>query len=146
MGKAHERAPQLRARRRGDPVGAATVVRRGARRAPWPDRFFVGHGPASIKDFSRWSSSTITDTAAALREIGDGLATTKVDGTTLWFDERAPPRQTRNAFSTFLFPTYDEIVLSYPTLNFLAPGDHPNVHDPDPYWAMIIAGGWNVGT
>ncbi|MEJ7722164.1 MAG: hypothetical protein WKF58_17850 [Ilumatobacteraceae bacterium] len=56
------------------------------------------------------------------------------------------PRQTRNAFSTFLFPTYDEIVLSYPTLNFLAPGDHPNVHDPDPYWAMIIAGGWNVGT
>lgn len=109
-------------------------------------RFFVGHGPASIKDFSRWSSSTITDTAAALREIGDGLATTEVDGTTLWFDERAPPRQTRNAPSTFLVPTYDEIVLSYPTLNFRAPGDHPNVHDPDPYWAMIIAGGWNVGT
>ena len=29
---------------------------------------------------------------------------------------------------------------------FPAPGDHPNVHSPDPYWAMIIAGGWNVGT
>src|SRR5262249_30913845 len=49
-------------------------------------RFFAGHGPASVHDFSRWSSLTVTDTRRALAEIADGLDRTVVDGAELWFD------------------------------------------------------------
>jgi hypothetical protein len=108
-------------------------------------RFFMGHGPASIKDFTRWSWLTISDTKAALAEIGDGLAQVEVDGTPLWFDPAATPRRRTAAPSAYLFPTYDEAVLTYPSLNFPALPDHPYSEHTDPFWAQVVLDDVNVG-
>ncbi len=74
-------------------------------------RFFAGHGPASVHDFTRWSSLTVTDTMAALADIGDGLEHIELDGATLWFDPATPRRTTRKE-TAFLLPVYDEVVLT----------------------------------
>jgi hypothetical protein len=34
-------------------------------------RFFAGHGPASLKDFIRWSSLTVFDARASIAAVGD---------------------------------------------------------------------------
>lgn len=107
-------------------------------------RFFTGHGPATINDFTRWSSLTVSDTRAALADIGDSLEQIQVDGTTLWFDPSTPSRTTRPR-SGFLLPVYDEAVLTYPALNFPAARSHPNNGSVDPFWAPVIADRTNVG-
>lgn len=55
-------------------------------------RFLAGHGPASVKDFARWSGLTLTDTRAALEEIRDDLEEVEVDGTRLWLDPATTAR------------------------------------------------------
>jgi hypothetical protein len=108
-------------------------------------RFFLGHGPASVKDFTRWSWLTISDTRTALADLGDELAMVEVDGTALWFDPAAAPRRSQTAPAAYLFPTYDEAVLTYPALNFPALPDHPYAEHTDPFWAQIVLDGVNVG-
>lgn len=108
-------------------------------------RFFAGHGPASIKDFTRWSSLTVALTKVAIAELGDALAMVEVDGAPHWFDPQAVARRRPSAPSGFLFPAYDEAVLTYPALNFEAPEDHPYAEHPDPFWAMVVVGERNVG-
>lgn len=107
-------------------------------------RFFAGHGPASVKDFTRWSSLTVSDTQAALADIGDDLARIDVDGTTLWFDPSVPSRTTRQE-SAFLLPVYDEAVLTYPALNFPVADEHPHAESDDPFWARVIVDRTNAG-
>ena len=77
-------------------------------------RFFAGHGPATVKDFTRWSSLTVAGTRTALGELGDTLEQVEVDGTPHWFDPAAVPRRSPAAPAAYLLPTYDEVVLSYP--------------------------------
>jgi len=43
-------------------------------------RFFKGHGPASLTDFTRWSSLTITEARNAIQGSADKLDSIKVDG------------------------------------------------------------------
>ncbi len=108
-------------------------------------RFFLGHGPASVKDFTRWSWLTMSDTKAALADLGDELASVEVDGTQLWHDPAAAPRRSPAAPAAYLFPTYDEAVLTYPALNFPATSEHPYAARPDPFWAFVVLDGTNVG-
>jgi hypothetical protein len=108
-------------------------------------RFFTGHGPASIKDFTRWSSLTVADTRSALADIGDGLERAEVDGTSLWFDPHNVPRRSPTAPAAYLFPVYDEAVLTYPQLNFPAANGHPHADTQDPFWATVVLDGANVG-
>lgn len=129
-------------------------------------RFFAGHGPAAVKDFTRWSFLTVSDTKAALAEIGDDLEEIEVDGVPLWFDpapvpggadgESAPaapvptePPAVRGDAdgdpAAYLFPTYDEVVLTYPALGFPSMPDHPRSEHPDPFWAWVVVDGVNAG-
>jgi hypothetical protein len=108
-------------------------------------RFFVGHGPASVKDFTRWSSLTGNDTKAALAEIGNGLEQVEVDGIPHWLDPATAPRRSRTAPAAFLFPTYDEAVLTYPAVTFPAPPGHPYAQHTDPFWALVVLDLENVG-
>jgi hypothetical protein len=108
-------------------------------------RFFAGHGPASVKDFARWSSLTMTDTRTALAEIGDDLEQVEVDATTLWFDPSVRARRRPAAAATFLLPVYDEVVLSYPQLGFPPAEGHPHAERPDPFWAWVVHDETNVG-
>jgi hypothetical protein len=108
-------------------------------------RFFAGHGPASVKDFTRWSSLTVTDTKAALAEIGDHLESVEVQGIPHWFDPAQVRRRSPSAPAAYLFPTYDEVVLTYPQVGFPALPDHPYSEHADPFWATVVHDGRNVG-
>ncbi|QGN57681.1 winged helix DNA-binding domain-containing protein [Nostocoides sp. HKS02] len=108
-------------------------------------RFFVGHGPASVKDFTRWSSLTGADTKAALADLGDDLEQVEVSGVPHWRDPAAVPRRRRGAPAAYLLPVYDEVILTYPQVTFPAAPDHPFAERPDPFWARVVLDGVNVG-
>lgn len=127
------------------PAGVASVPDREEGVARLLRRFLSGHGPASLRDFTRWSSLTLRDARAALAEIGDDLEHTRVDGTDLWSDPATSVRARRGAPDAFLLPTYDEATLTYPRLGFPLPADHPHAARPDPFWAWVIQGRRNVG-
>ena len=107
-------------------------------------RFFAGHGPASIKDFTRWASLTVTDATAAVDALGDALEQVEVEGVPQWFDPTVPRRTTAGR-AAYLLPVYDEAALTYPTTSFPAAQGHPNGEHIDPFWAPVIVDGTNAG-
>ncbi len=62
----------------GRPRGRAAMVRELAR------RYFTGHGPATVNDFTWWSSLRVADVTPALAQLGDHLVSEQVDGVTYW--------------------------------------------------------------
>ncbi|TDE98972.1 winged helix DNA-binding domain-containing protein [Occultella glacieicola] len=113
-------------------------------------RFFAGHGPASIKDLTRWAAVTQADVRRGLDIVGDALESVEVDGTTLWFDPSVPARTAPDAPRAHLLPTYDEATLTYPALGFPVADGHPRgpEADPwiDPYASTVVVDGLNAGT
>ena len=108
-------------------------------------RFFAGHGPASVKDFTRWSSLTVADTKAALAVLDDELECVVVQRIPHWFHPGQVPRRSPAAPAAYLFPVYDEAVLTYPQVNFPTAADHPHEKHPDPFWARVVLDQVNVG-
>lgn len=113
-------------------------------------RFFLGHGPASVKDFTRWSSLTVAATEAALAGLRDRLDSFEVDGVRQWYDPSGPvPARTRPR--GYLLPVYDEVALTYPRLGFPVLQGHRHEHAANPWLADafvggVVAGLRNVGT
>ncbi|GAA2160529.1 winged helix DNA-binding domain-containing protein [Pedococcus bigeumensis] len=108
-------------------------------------RYVAGHGPTSVKDFTRWSSLTVADTKQALAEIGGELEQVEVEDIPHWFDPTQVRRRSPAAPAAYLFPTYDEVVLSYPQVNFPSLPDHPYADHTDPFWAWVVLESVNVG-
>jgi hypothetical protein len=75
-------------------------------------RYFTSHGPATIKDFSRWSSLTMADCRAGLGSIADELHHEAVGDRTYWFAEPSRPTA-RSAKVVDLVQIYDELVMGY---------------------------------
>jgi hypothetical protein len=125
-------------------VPAAPVVSREEGLARLAHRFFAGHGPASVRDLTRWASLTVADATAALAEVGTALEQTEIDGIAHWFDPQVP-RRTRGGRTAYLLPVYDEAVLTYPAVNFPAAQGHPANGRVDPFWAPVIVDETNAG-
>lgn len=107
-------------------------------------RFFAGHGPASVKDLCRWASLKVADATAAVEALAGSIASTDVEGARLYFDPAVTARRTR-PHTAYLLPAYDEAILTYPQLNFPSLPDHPYAGEADQFWAHVIADGTNVG-
>lgn len=107
-------------------------------------RFFAGHGPATVKDFTRWSSLTVADAKAALGSIGGGLEQVRIDGIPHWFDPSLPRRYTGGR-AAYLLPVYDEAYLTYPSVNFAVAEGHPNGTGFDQWWAPVVLDETNHG-
>jgi hypothetical protein len=106
-------------------------------------RFFVGHGPASVQDFARWSSLTIGHCREAVDAVKDRLDRATVDGVELWFDpETTQPGPSPGAL---LLPLYDEVTLSYPMINFPQAAGHPHQPGQDLFVGCVIISETNVG-
>lgn len=69
----------------------------------------------------------------------------EVDGQTLWFDPAAPKPRT-SPLQAHLLPLYDEVLLTYPQLNFPAAASHPHPPDAVLFIGSVIVGRRNVGT
>jgi hypothetical protein len=107
-------------------------------------RFFLGHGPASIQDLARWSSLTVTQCREAVDAIKDQLECATVEGVELWFDPGTPQASTAAA-PALLLPLYDELTLSYPTINFPPASGHPHQPGQDLFVGSVIIAETNVG-
>jgi len=108
-------------------------------------RYICGHGPTSVKDFTRWSSLTVATAEAGLRLVADRLERLEIDGQVLWFDPAAG-EPAADVSAALLLPLYDEATLSYPQRNFpLAPG-HPHPPDGETFIGSVVVDAVNVGT
>lgn len=110
-------------------------------------RYLAGHGPASVRDLARWSSSTLTSVRAALAglrdELGDDLAAIEVAGQTY---VHLPPERGGAAPPVLLLPLYDELPLAYRDLTYPSAPGHPHRPGADIFIGSVFAGDANVGT
>lgn len=93
-----ERAP--RARRLSRDEALATLG----------ERFFQGHGPATIRDFAWWSGLTAADGKRATEMIR--ARPEVIDGLSYWTIGELP-RQAARVHQSHLLPIYDEYVVAY---------------------------------
>ncbi len=75
-------------------------------------RYFMSHGPATLKDYVWWSGLTVADARAGLDMVSPQLVHETLDGQTYWFAESAPAAPAR-APIPHLLPNYDEYTVSY---------------------------------
>lgn len=79
-------------------------------------RYFHGHGPATVRDFTRWTHLTAADVRAGLALARPHLAAVTVDGVEYLMDPRTPDLLADcrdRARGVFLLPGFDEFVLGY---------------------------------
>lgn len=109
-------------------------------------RFFTGHGPAALKDLTRWATLTVADAKRAVAAAGDALEQLDVDGTPHWFGPAAvaPEAATRRE-DALLFPVYDEAVLTYPTVGFTPVDRAPVLPGLEQWWGWLVVDAARVG-
>jgi hypothetical protein len=133
---------------------------------PEPDRaeaqarlarvFFTSRGPATVKDFARWSSLTIREGRAALdaavaAEPG-ALQQVEADGRRYWFaaGDPDPDPDAPSEPVTDLVQGYDEAVMSYSESRDVLVGDTPVADEDLPFLHAVLvdgrlAGHWTTG-
>jgi hypothetical protein len=110
-------------------------------------RFFVGHGPASVRDLARWASLTTSQAAEATEAAASQLASMTVDDEVLWLAaEDADRPLDRSPYGALLLPLYDELTLSYPRINFPLAERHPHPPGVDQFVGNVVVAEVNVGT
>lgn len=74
-------------------------------------RYFLSHGPATMKDFTGWANLVIADAKLGIKLAGDQLSETTINGTTYWFDPTLD--FSPDAPTAHLLPGFDEFMLGY---------------------------------
>ena len=99
-----ERAPQSRRLERD--VALATLTQ----------RYFTGHGPATLKDYTSWSGLLATDAQHGIAMVGSGLEKNVVGGESYWSSTEAPTADIVSP-AAHLLPAYDEYTVAYKDRN-----------------------------
>jgi hypothetical protein len=95
-----ERAPQRLRMTRGEAVAELTR------------RFFVSHGPATVRDYCWWSSLIAGEAHRAIEALGGELERLEADGRAYWYAPRAVAGPGAPAPASLL-PAYDEYIIPY---------------------------------
>jgi hypothetical protein len=106
-------------------------------------RYFAGHGPATIQDFVWWSGLTVADAKAGLAAVGDVLDQYEIDGQNYWFAPLAQHATT--AATAFLLPTFDEFLVGYAGFDTLRRGG-PNAPGQMVFESTIMYDGQVIGS
>jgi hypothetical protein len=115
-------------------------------------RFFRGHGPATLKDLTRWAGLRITESRAALATARDGLARLEVDGAEYFLDPETPDLLADHrdeALAVRLLPGFDEFVLGYADRTCAVPPEFADRIVPGGngmFRPTVVSGGRVVGT
>jgi hypothetical protein len=75
-------------------------------------RFFVSHGPATLKDYVWWSGLTVGDAKAGLEAIKSQLIEETIGDQTYWFSA-SEATSTVTTPTAYLLPNYDEYLVAY---------------------------------
>jgi hypothetical protein len=73
-------------------------------------RYFTGHGPATVRDFTWWSGLSAAEARSGLEGAKPKLVHETADGTDYWF---AAPAGTAAAPAIHLLPAFDEYLVGY---------------------------------
>jgi hypothetical protein len=95
-----QRAPRSRSRPRDEALGELAR------------RYFVSHGPATVKDFMWWSSLTAADSKRGIEIAGSRLRREVVESRVYWFSKAAAPAR-RSTTQALLLQGYDEYIVAY---------------------------------
>jgi hypothetical protein len=125
-----ERVPQVKAIAREEAL------------AEFVKRYFISHGPATLKDFTKWSGLTMTDARAGLESVKSLLASERLDERDYWFTPSAYPKACASDVA-YLLPNYDEYFIGYhdPSATF----DAAN-YDRLIFSHVLVVGGRIAGT
>ena len=111
-------------------------------------RYFLSHGPATLKDFNWWSGLTGADIKAGIAMVKNQLAEAEIDGKTYWFDPQmpfpAPPVE-----EAFLLPNFDEYMVGYSDRSAIVDSRfaaHPRLRDSAVLTHVVVLGGQIAGT
>lgn len=127
-----ERAPQARMLPRDEALAELTR------------RYFIGHGPATVRDFAWWSGLTVADARAGLDMADLRLSHEEIDGQTHWFSESPLAPVAELPQVAFLLPTYDELLVGYEGFGAALTGGRGN-GEWERFNATIVIGGRVVG-
>jgi len=116
-------------------------------------RFFTGHGPATLRDFSWWSGLTLRDVREGLDLAKSELTLERVDDLEYWVGsdpatDRLNPLSRRVRGSdphpvAHLLPNYDEYLIAYKDRGLVGASD---LSAQEAYTHQIVIDGQFVGT
>lgn len=131
-------------------AGAAKPLPRDEALAELVKRYFMSHGPATLKDFIWWSSLTLADARAGVAAVGAQLASETMAGQTFWFapDVPTPAVPQPEEPQVHLLPIYDEYI-SYADRSHIFAEEYKGLYDPQynlSYPHTIVVDGQIVAT
>ncbi|MCX6047935.1 MAG: winged helix DNA-binding domain-containing protein [Chloroflexi bacterium] len=111
-----------------DWIPASKPLTREEALATLAQRYFTGHGPATLQDFIWWTGLPTADARVSIEMAKAQLTHEVVDGQTYWLAQTiAPSRQQSPA--AYLLPGFDEYLLGYTNRSaVLDPIYHPLTH------------------
>jgi len=119
----------------------ATTMDRDEALAELTRRYFTTRGPATLKDYIRWSSLTAADGRRGLDMVGSELQQNIVDGRPYWFAEGSlGPDRTSEPVD--LVQVYDEVVMSYSESRDALTGDSIARDEAGFMHAVLLGGRW----
>jgi hypothetical protein len=118
----------------------------------WAVRYFRGHGPATVKDFTWWTQLKAADVKIAIAIAAPQLERIVVDDVTYYLDPETLASLTalrRRARDVFLLPGFDEYLLGYQTRTAVLPAEFASRIVPGSngvFLPTVISDGNVVGT
>jgi hypothetical protein len=109
-------------------------------------RYFTGHGPATLQDFTWWSGLAAGEARKALEMVKADFVSETIATQTYWFSaELQLPQNT--ADTVHLLPAFDEFLISYTDRRAsITMDDHRRaVSSNGIFWPIIVVNGQVVG-
>lgn len=106
-------------------------------------RYFMSHGPATLRDFAWWSGLTLTDAKAAVDMLAATLHAEVIEGQTYWSAEFGAKIEPEN--TAHLLPTFDEYFVGYANFDKMRRGG-PNAKGKLVFKSTIVIDGQVVGS
>jgi hypothetical protein len=95
-------------------VPRTAVISRDEALAELARRYFVSHGPATLKDFGWWSGLAAAEARSALEMAVPHVQSVRIEGAMYWQGEsRRPSARLRPSSHAMFLPPYDEYTVAY---------------------------------
>lgn len=91
------------------PIPKAKSMPKNEAIAELAQRYFNSHGPATLKDFTRWSGLSAADARAGFEAIKSKLSELEIDGQSYWHTEAKAASKP----GVYLLSAFDEYLLGY---------------------------------
>ena len=107
-------------------------------------RYFRSHGPATVDDFTSWSSLTVADAKAGLDLVGDHIAWAEDEHHVRWYaDPTGVDPGPVASMAACLVPTFDETLVAYRSVRAVLSHAGPQSRFLD---RAVVIDGVTVGT